>query len=180
MAQEGCAGEQWAVATGMAQPYLQFSLAVLLGPRSELAQVSETVTFGLSQPAHNGLKSYVRLSRVFSRRGASLFQNPVDAFRHTCQCVGLSMGTRERRYRIFNCGDLSYILANLGAIQINLLQLLNRLNLRGLQGFPPSIQQVTFSFEMVSGTRARCWILHGRAVVFTRSPGALPAKSPRV
>ena len=90
------------------------------------------------------------------------------------------MGTRERRYRIFNCGDLSYILAKLGAIQITLLQLLNRLNLRGLQGFPPSIQQVTFSFEMVSGTRARCWILHGRAVVFTRSPGALPAKSPRV
>src|SRR5437879_3993358 len=40
MAQEGCAGEQWAVATGMAQPYLQFSLAVLLGPRSELAQQS--------------------------------------------------------------------------------------------------------------------------------------------
>ena len=44
MPQEGGAGEQWAVATGMAQPYLQFSLAVLLGPRSELAQVSETVS----------------------------------------------------------------------------------------------------------------------------------------
>ena len=43
----------------------------------------------LSHSASNGLKSYLRLPRALSRIAASLFQNPSDAFRHTCQCVGM-------------------------------------------------------------------------------------------
>jgi hypothetical protein len=58
-----------------------------------------------------------------------------------------SVNARERRLRIVNCGDfcgdLSYILAHLATSQINSPQLPNRLNLRGLQGFLPSIQQVS-------------------------------------
>jgi hypothetical protein len=56
--------------------------------------------------------------------------------------------TGSRSLRIVNCGDfcadLSYISVNLGTSQINLPQLLNWLNLRGLQGFLPSVQQVRF------------------------------------
>ncbi len=41
-------------------------------------------------------------------------------------------------------GDLSYILAHLATSQINFPQLANRLNLGGLQGFLPSVQQISF------------------------------------
>ncbi len=79
---------------------------------------------------------------------ASLSQNPADAFRHIYQWVGVvGESTTERRLRIVNCGDfcgdLSYILAHLATSQISLPQLLNWLNLRGLQSFLPSVQQVT-------------------------------------
>jgi hypothetical protein len=61
--------------------------------------------------------------------------------------VALSVSTPERGLKIVNCGDfcgdLSYILANLATSQITLPQLVNRLNLRGLQGFLPSVQQVS-------------------------------------
>jgi len=58
------------------------------------------------------------------------------------------VGKHEKRpLRIVHCGDfcgdLSYILANLATSQITLPQLVNRLNLRGLQGFLPSVQQVS-------------------------------------
>ena len=43
--------------------------------------------FEASHSAHNGLKSYIRLSRAFSRIAANLFQNPADAFRHGCPRV---------------------------------------------------------------------------------------------
>ncbi len=88
------------------------------------------------------------MSRVFSRIAATLVQNPADAFRHTYQCIGV-VGEHARE-KIENphcgdfCGDLSYILAHLATSQINLPQILDWLNLRGLQGFLPSVQQVCF------------------------------------
>ena len=59
-----------------------------------------------------------------------------------------SVCTLERGLRIVNCGDfcgdLSYISASLATSQINLPHPVNWLNLRGLQGFLPSVQQLSF------------------------------------
>src|SRR5437879_12932514 len=78
---------------------------------------------------------------------ANHFKALQTLFATGARASGLSVSTRERRLRIVNCGDfcgdLSYILANLATSQITLPQLVNRLNLRGLQGFLPSVQQVS-------------------------------------
>jgi hypothetical protein len=68
-------------------------------------------------------------------------------------------GRSGRRMRIDDCGDfcgdLSYILAHLATSQINLQQLLNCLNLRGLQSFCLPFNNLAKSVKMVSGTRGR-------------------------
>ncbi len=70
----------------------------------------------------------------------------------------------ERKFGIVKCGDfcgdLSFILAHLPTSQTNLPQLLNRLNLRGLQGFCLSFNKLAFLLEMVSQHGAdwgSCW-----------------------
>src|SRR5271157_5368716 len=72
---------------------------------------------------------------------------------------GLSMSTRDRRLRIVNCGDfcgdLLYNLAHLATSQFTLPQLLNCLNLRGLQSFCLPFNNLAKSVKMVSGTRGR-------------------------
>ncbi len=60
-----------------------------VNPQGPALAVSKRFPFAPSHSAHNGLESYFRLSRVFSRSAASLFQNPADAFRHTYQCIGI-------------------------------------------------------------------------------------------
>jgi hypothetical protein len=53
------------------------------------------------------------------------------------------------------CGDFLYILAHLATSQINLPQLLKRLNLRGLQSFCLPFNKLAKSVKMVSGTRGQ-------------------------
>src|SRR5207245_7883602 len=48
-----------------------------------------------------------------------------------------------------------YILGHLATSQITLAQLVNRLTLRGLQGFLPSVQQVSISPEPALKVQAR-------------------------
>jgi hypothetical protein len=50
---------------------------------------AEMVPFEPSHFTPNGLKSYFRSSRAFSRIAANPFQNPAGAFRHPYQCVGV-------------------------------------------------------------------------------------------
>ena len=74
---------------------VRFALGVhsqrLLSPIRQRGGGAEMLSFR----AHNDLKSYSRLSRLFSRIAASLFQNPSDAFRHTRKCIGV-VGERAR------------------------------------------------------------------------------------
>jgi len=81
------------------------------------------------------------------KSGLVYFKTLQTLFGTRANALRLSVSTPERRLRIVNCGDfcgdLSYILANLATSQINLPQLLNRLNLRGLQSFLSRVQQVT-------------------------------------
>ena len=50
--------------------------------------------FEASHSAHNGLKNYIRLSRVFSRMATRLDQNPAAAFQHTFRYVTV-VGERD-------------------------------------------------------------------------------------
>jgi hypothetical protein len=108
---------------------------------------SKLFPFEPSHSARYGLKSYIRLSECFPewplvqvKTLQTLFGTPGDA-------SASSVNAREQRLRIVNCGDfcgdLSNILAHLATSQISSPQLPNRLNLRGLQGFLPSVQQVS-------------------------------------
>jgi hypothetical protein len=70
-----------------------------------------------------------------------------------------AVSTPDRRLRIVNCGDfcgdLSYILAHLATSQINLRQVLKRLNLRGSQSFYLPFNKLAKSVKMVCGSRGR-------------------------
>jgi hypothetical protein len=123
--------------------------------RSGSNKLWQRVSFPAIAARSSWLEELYPILWVFSRIAAIPFQNPTDVFRHTELSLRLSLSSRERKLRIVNCGDfcgdLSYILGHLATPQINLPHLLNCLNLRGLQGFLPSVQHV--SFFVLNGLR---------------------------
>ena len=66
---------------------VQIKMAGVGWHRDSFSRVPVPFPFEPPHSARHGLKSYIRLSRVFPRIAASLFQNPADAFRDTYQWV---------------------------------------------------------------------------------------------